>query len=165
VARVKVGSDVSTLGVTLHCGNVAVRPDKIRGIPAQTGTNDLGPPRKNLQLQAPRGTEAPKVVLNPLCPPWYNIPLAIALYSLRRLAEASRALNRLPRPDTWTLARLAACYAQLERSAEAKAAVTEILRQRPDFSTADYLRKSVLLEREQDRELLREGLLKAELPE
>jgi adenylate cyclase len=42
---------------------------------------------------------------------------------------------------------------------------SEVLRLQPDFSTAEYMRKSVLLEREADRELLREGLLKAGLPE
>jgi hypothetical protein len=35
----------------------------------------------------------------------------------------------------------------------------------PDFSTADYMRNSVLLERAEDQELLREGLIKAGLPE
>ena len=44
------------------------------------------------------------------------------------------------------IARLAACYAQLERTAEAQAAVAEVLRLQPDFSTAEYMRKSVLLE-------------------
>ena len=61
-------------------------------------------------------------------------------------------------------ARLAACYAQLERTAEAQAAVAEVLRLQPDFSTAEYMRKSVLLEHAEDRELLREGLIKAGLP-
>jgi hypothetical protein len=65
---------------------------------------------------------------------------------------------------SWSKARLAACYAQLEWSAEAQAAVADVLRLQPDFSTAEYMRKSVLLEREEDRELLREGLIKAGLP-
>jgi hypothetical protein len=43
--------------------------------------------------------------------------------------------------------------------------VAEILRLKPDFSTAKFLRIDVLLEREEDRELLREGLIKAGLPE
>ena len=33
-----------------------------------------------------------------------------------------------------------------------------------DFSTAEYMRKSVLLEHAEDRELVREGLIKAGLP-
>jgi hypothetical protein len=70
----------------------------------------------------------------------------------------------MPYPGTWSRARLAACYAQLERKAEAQAAVAEILRLQPDFTTAEYMRNSVLLERAEDRELLREGLIKAGLP-
>lgn len=104
------------------------------------------------------------VRLNPLHPHWYNAHFGIALYSLRRFAEAAQALKRMSRPTTWSCARLAACYAQLERTAEAQAAVAEVRRLQPDFSTAEYMRKSVLLERAEDRELLREGLIKAGLP-
>jgi adenylate cyclase len=104
------------------------------------------------------------VRLNPLFPPWYNAHFGIALYSLGRFAEAAQALRRMPYSGTWSRARLAACYAQLERKAEAQAAVAEILRLQPDFTTAEYMRNSVLLERAEDRELLREGLIKAGLP-
>ena len=104
------------------------------------------------------------VRLNPLQPPWYNSHFGIALYSLRRFEEAAQALKRVG-PGPWSRARLAACYAQLEWTAEAQAAVAEVLRLQADFSTADYMRTSVLLERGEDRELLREGLLKAGLPE
>ncbi len=104
------------------------------------------------------------VRLNPLHPPWYNSSFGIALYSLRRFAEAAQALKRIPDPGTWSRARVAACYAQLDRSAEAQAAVAEVLRLQPDFSTAEYMRKSVLLERVEDRELLSEGLIKAGFP-
>ena len=101
--------------------------------------------------------------LNPL-QRWYRPNLGIALYSLRRFAEAVQAFKQMPLPNSWSNARLAACYAQLERTAEAQAAVAEVLRLRPDFSTAEYMRKSVLLEHAEDRELLREGLIKAGLP-
>ena len=104
------------------------------------------------------------VRLNPLYPPWYNNHFAVALYSLRRFEEAARALKRIPRAISWSSARLAACYAQLERTSDAQAAVAEVLRLRPDFSTAQYMRDSVLLERAEDRELLREGLVNAGLP-
>ena len=50
------------------------------------------------------------------------------------------------------------------RTAEAEAQVAAILRQRPDFSIAEFLRRDILLEREEDREHLREGLIKAGLP-
>jgi adenylate cyclase len=104
------------------------------------------------------------VRLNPLHPHWYNAHFGIALYSLRRFEEAAQSLKRMSRPTTWSCARLAACYAQLERTAEAQAAVAEVLRLQPDFSTAEYMRKSVLLEHAEDRELLREALIKAGLP-
>ena len=95
----------------------------------------------------------------------YNSLFGVALYALRRFEEAARAYKRVPRPNSWSNARLAACYAMLGRTAEAQAAVAEVLRSKPDFSTAVYMSKSVLLERAEDRELLREGLIEAGLPE
>jgi hypothetical protein len=103
--------------------------------------------------------------LNPFHPTFYNDQLGVALYSLRRFEEAARAFGRLPLSGSWSLARRAACYGQLGRVVDAGAEVVEILRQRPDFSTADYLRRAVTLERPEDLELLREGMIKAGLPE
>jgi adenylate cyclase len=103
--------------------------------------------------------------LNPFHPTWYNNHLGIVLYSLRRYAEAAQAFKRLPNPGPWSSTRLAACYAQLGQTAETEAQVAVVLRQRPNFSTADFLRRDVLLERAEDRELLRDGLIKAGLPE
>lgn len=102
--------------------------------------------------------------LNPLHFRWYDVHFGIALYSLRRFAEAAQAFKKMPLPSSWSSARLAACYAQLERTEAAQAAVAEVLRLQPDFSTAEYMRDSVLLEHAEDRELLREGLIKAGLP-
>ena len=45
----------------------------------------------------------------------------------------------------------------------AGAKVADVLRLQPNFSTTEYMRKSVLLEHAEDRELLREGLIKAGL--
>jgi TolB-like protein/Tfp pilus assembly protein PilF len=95
----------------------------------------------------------------------YNSLFGVALYSLRRFEEAAQAFSRLPRATGWSNARLAACYAQLGRTAEAQAAAAEVVRLEPDFSIAQYMSDSVLLERKDDRELLREGLIKAGLPE
>jgi adenylate cyclase len=103
--------------------------------------------------------------LNPFPPTWYLFSLATPLYSLRRYAEAAQALKRLVNPGPWTRARLAACHAQLGQTKEAQAQVSAILRLRPDFSTADYLRRVALLERAEDVDHLREGLTKAGLPE
>ena len=104
------------------------------------------------------------VRLNPLRPRWYDGYFGVALYSLRRFAEAAQAFKQMPLPTSWSNARIAACYAQLERTAEAQAAVAEVLQFQPDFSTAEYMHKSVLLEHAEDRELLREGLIRAGLP-
>jgi TolB-like protein/Tfp pilus assembly protein PilF len=100
--------------------------------------------------------------LNPLRPRWYDVHFGMALYSLRRFAEAAPAFKQLP--SSWSFARLAACYAQLGLTAETNAAVAEVLRLKPDFSTSEFMSKSVLLEHAEDRELLREGLIKAGLP-
>jgi tetratricopeptide (TPR) repeat protein len=106
--------------------------------------------------------------LNPMYPPFHNSFFGIALYSLRRFGDAAQAFKRMPNAGpwgaTWSLARLAACYAQLGLTAETKAAVAEVLRLKPDFSTSEFMSKSVLLEHAEDRELLREGLIKAGLP-
>ena len=53
----------------------------------------------------------------------------------------------------------------LGQTKEAQAQVSAILRLRPDFSTADYLRRVALLEHAEDVDHLREGLTKASLPE
>jgi tetratricopeptide (TPR) repeat protein len=103
--------------------------------------------------------------LNPYHPTWYHHSHGIALYSLKRFEEAAQAFSHLPNPGAWRRARLAACYAQQGKGAEAQAEVTALLRLRPNFSTETFLREGVLLERAEDRELLREGLRKAGLPE
>ena len=86
------------------------------------------------------------------------------LYSLRRYAEAAEAFRQLPNPGPWSRTRLAACYAQLGQEGEAKALVDAVLQARPDFSNATFLKRNVLLERAEDRERLREGLIKAGFP-
>jgi len=105
------------------------------------------------------------VRLNPMHPPWYTACFAMAYFSLGRFADAAQTFRRLPHPGAWSRARLAACYAPLEMSADAQASVAEVLRLQPDFSVADYMRTEVLLERTPDRELLRDGLRKAGFPE
>jgi tetratricopeptide (TPR) repeat protein len=102
--------------------------------------------------------------LNPFHPTWYNLGLGIALYSLGRYAEAAEAFRQLPNPGPWSRTRLAACYAQLGQEVEAKALVDAVLQARPDFSIASFLARDVLLEQVEDRERLREGLIKAGLP-
>jgi adenylate cyclase len=102
--------------------------------------------------------------LNPLHPIWYDFSAGIALYSLRRYEEAAQAFKRLPNPGVWARARLAACLAQVGRSAEAQAEAIAILSIRPEFSIQQFMESDVLLERIDDREHLWEGLRRAELP-
>jgi tetratricopeptide (TPR) repeat protein len=103
--------------------------------------------------------------LNPYHPTWYNLGLGIALYLLGRYGEAAQEFKQVPNPGPWSRARLAASYAQAGLSGEAAAQRAAILKLRPDFSTASYLSQEVLLERAEDREHLRAGLIKAGLPE
>jgi TolB-like protein/Tfp pilus assembly protein PilF len=102
--------------------------------------------------------------LNPFHPHWYHATHAIALYSLKRFAEAAQAIKRMPSEGRWS-SRLAACYGQLGRMEEARAEVAAILKAKPDYSIKTFMDQLVLLERPEDRELLREGLVKAGLPE
>jgi TolB-like protein/class 3 adenylate cyclase/Tfp pilus assembly protein PilF len=102
--------------------------------------------------------------LNPFHATWYNFGLGVAFYSLRRYAEAEQALKRLPNPGQWPRPVLAASCAQQAKMREAEALVTTILRLRPDFSIETFLHRSILLERAEDRDHLRDGLIKAGLP-
>ena len=63
----------------------------------------------------------------------YNSLFGVALYSLGRFDEAAQAFKRVPRPNSWSNARLAACYAKLGLTADAEAAVAEVLRSQPRF--------------------------------
>ena len=101
--------------------------------------------------------------LNPFHPPWYYAVQATALYSLRRFSEAAQAIKRMPDEGRWS-SRLAACYGQLGQIEEAKTEVAAILKAKPDYSIQEFMDRVVLLERPEDRELLREGLVKAGLP-
>ena len=103
--------------------------------------------------------------LNPFHPIWYGPRRGVALYSLKRYAEAVQAFRQIPTPGYWSRARLAACYAQLDRDNEAAALKDAVLREKPDFTIAEFFRCDVLLEREEDRDHLREGLIKAGLPQ
>lgn len=102
--------------------------------------------------------------LNPFPPPWYSAALGNALYILGRYEEAAAALKELPNPGPFTLARLVACHAQAGSSAAAEETKARLLQVRPDFSTEDFIRRGLLLELDEHRDLFRQGLLKAGLP-
>jgi TolB-like protein/Flp pilus assembly protein TadD len=101
--------------------------------------------------------------LNPFHPPWYWEDLAIVLYAARRYEEAIEANLRISaKPRPWTLARLAACCAQLGRMKEARAYAAEALRLKPDLclSSADLPYKNSA-----DADHVFEGMRKAGVPE
>jgi adenylate cyclase len=62
------------------------------------------------------------------------------------------------------MARMAACYGQMRDTTEAEVLKRAILLIKPDFTISEFFRQDVLLEKTEDRELLREGLIKAQLP-
>ncbi|NRP70753.1 Transcriptional regulator HilA [Ensifer psoraleae] len=102
--------------------------------------------------------------LNPFPPQWYSVALGNTLYILGRYEEAAAALKEQPNPGQFTCARLVACYAQSGNAAATEEAKARLLKLRPDFSTEDFITRGLLLERPEQREMFREGLLKAGLP-
>ena len=89
--------------------------------------------------------------------------LAICLYLVNRYDEALAASRKLGRGKTvWQMAREAACLAQLGRLDEARAQSAEVLNRKPDFSVQAELPH---YKRPADAEHLRQGLLKAGLPD
>lgn len=122
----------------------------------------------HLLVQRGRATEGfswmeKAVRLNPFHPPWYHELIAAALYSLGRYEESVQSSHRIPAIGSPSF-RLAAAYAQLGREKEAAEQAAAILKADPDFQVDAFMVRAALLEREEDRELLREGLLKAGLP-
>lgn len=102
--------------------------------------------------------------LNPFPPPWYSAALGNALYILGRYEEAAAALKELPNPGLFTLARIVACHAQSGNMAAAEKIRHQLMQLKPDFSTEDFIQRGLLIEREELRDLFRQGLLKAGLP-
>ncbi|CAN5474325.1 adenylate/guanylate cyclase domain-containing protein [soil metagenome] len=101
--------------------------------------------------------------LNPFHPEWYWNQLAVALYAARRYEDALQANRQNSgQKQFWYLARMAACFAQLERLEEARAHANEVLRRKPDFRlSAVQLR----YRNPADAEHVLEGMRKAGLPE
>lgn len=64
-------------------------------------------------------------------------------------------------PHIWVLCRVAACYAQLDRMAEAKAVVEKITQMKPDFCLSQQRSGGG----SDDTVRFRDGMIKAGLPE
>lgn len=100
--------------------------------------------------------------LNPYHPEWYWVDFGSALYVCRRYEEAIESFNHRRDPHVWVLSRIAACYAQLDRMAEAKAVVEKIMKRYPGFHLSQQRSGSWAAE---DMERFRAGMIKAGLPE
>jgi adenylate cyclase len=99
--------------------------------------------------------------LNPFHPEWYWNDLGMALYAARRYADAAEVLSERVKQGSWTLSRIAACYAQMNRMEEASAAAAEVLRLEPDFALS---KRRLHIWTEAEAEHIREGMRKAGLP-
>ncbi len=102
--------------------------------------------------------------LNPYHPERFWNHLGRAYYTARQYPEAVEALSRLTRPDHTHHAFLAAALAQLGDKTAAAAHAQEVVRKEPDFSIQRYL-STLHYQLDSDRDHLRDGLLKAGLPE
>jgi TolB-like protein len=101
--------------------------------------------------------------LNPFHPDWYWDNLAIAQYTARHYEEALDSIRRSGgRATFFSVARMAACYAQLGRLNEARERAAEVLRLNPNFH---LLSQTLNHKNPADAEHWLEGMRKAGLPE
>jgi len=98
--------------------------------------------------------------IDPLHPHWYQFDRALALYMMGDYKPAAEALELATRPKPWIRTRLAACYAQLGRMEEAKAAAAQALRLNPGFRLGTL---SLSYRFDVDRERVLDGMRKAGL--
>lgn len=100
--------------------------------------------------------------LNPYHPEWYWVGMGNIFYLARRYEDALEAYKHRNSPGYWVMARIAACYGQLGRTEEARAASAQVLRLKPDFAISKVFRAGWS---ESDVEKVREGMRKAGLPD
>lgn len=106
------------------------------------------------------------IALSPYYPGWWHYPFVIAHYYEGDYQRAIAEAQKLDLPDLfWTPLLYAAIYAQMGRSADAKAQLAEALRQNPDLAVrprhylGNYIFPGEVIERIMD------GLRKAGLPD
>jgi len=102
--------------------------------------------------------------LNPYHPERFWNHLGRAHYTARQYSDAVAALSRITRPACMHHALLAAALAQLGDKTAAEAHTQEVLRQDAAFSNQRFL-STFHYQLDSDRNHLREGLVKAGLPE
>ena len=100
--------------------------------------------------------------LNPYHPEWYWMDYGSALYLCDQYEEALEAYSHRQEPNVWLLSRMAACYAQLGRMAEAQDCTARVLKLKPNFRLQQQRTGSWTPE---DSDRFRTGMLKAGLPE
>jgi len=103
--------------------------------------------------------------LNPYHPERFWFHLSRAQFVARRYADAIESLRHITAPDSLHHALLAACHAQLENTADAKAHSDEVLKRVPGFTIREHCLPILHYGRESDLAHHREALLKAGLPE
>jgi len=102
--------------------------------------------------------------VNPYHPERFWNHLGRAHYTARQYSDAVAALSRITRPACMHHALLAAALAQLGDKTAAEAHTQEVLRQDAAFSSQRFL-STFHYQLDSDRNHLREGLVKAGLPE
>ena len=102
--------------------------------------------------------------LNPYHPQRFWNHLGRAQYTARNYADAIQSFSKLNAPDHTHHAFLAASSAQLGNRTAAAAHAREVLQQQPNFTVQSYL-ATLHYRQPSDNEHLRDGLLKAGLPE
>ena len=102
--------------------------------------------------------------LNPYHPERFWSHLGRAQYTARAYADAIASFSKLNAPDHTHHAFLAASSAQLGDRTAAAAHAREVLHREPTFRALSFL-DTLHYRRPADAELVREGLLKADLPE
>jgi len=101
--------------------------------------------------------------LNPFHPDWYWVDLGFVLYDARRYQDALEAFQHVgTRKKYWLLVRVAACFAQLGQSEQARAAAEGALRLKPDFRVST---EALFYANPADVDHVRDGMRKAGLPE
>ncbi|HEY6381829.1 MAG TPA: adenylate/guanylate cyclase domain-containing protein [Pseudolabrys sp.] len=101
--------------------------------------------------------------LNPYHPQRFWSHLGRAQYTARLYADAIQSFSKLTAPDYAHHAFLAASAAQLGNRTAAGAHVQEVLQREPTFSTEAFL-DTLHYQQRSDKEHLRDGLVKAGLP-
>ena len=102
--------------------------------------------------------------LNPYHPERFWSHLGRAQYSARAYAEAIASFSKVRAPDASHHAFLAACSAQLGDRTAASAHASEVLAREPSFAARTFL-STLHYRQPSDAEHVREGLLKAGLPD